>query len=114
MSGGYDLWHGTDHYITKNLGPLSVAVCIDIVGHTTISQFLITGGQMDIHRVLHQLSSECCAAILNVLEFCLHVLTMRQVLHDVHDLPIAQNSVLGTLFQDLGIRYIIPNTVFRY
>ena len=88
MSGGYDLWHGTDHYITKNLGPLSVAVCIDIVGHTTISQFLITGGQMDIHRVLHQLSSECCAAILNVLEFCLHVLTMRQVLHDVHDLPI--------------------------
>ena len=27
---------------------------------------------------------------------------------------ITQRTVLGTLFQDLGIRYIIPNTVFRY
>ena len=32
-----------------------------------------------------------------------------------HDkLPRSQNSVLGTFFQDLGIRYITPNTVFRY
>jgi hypothetical protein len=89
LSGGYDLWYDTGHYISKNLGPLSVAVCIDIVGHTTVRSQFLTGGQMDIiHRVLHQLSSECFAAILNFLEFCLHVLTMRQVLHDVHDLPI--------------------------
>ena len=68
--------------------------------------------QVNIHCILHPLSSKSCTTVLNVGKFALLSCTMRFVLSDIHDLTIGCGFTNGANFcRSLQKSYELPSVV---